>query len=450
MSQERRQEWITTLIISAGIALIPLNGVFIASSYSVIASDFGISFATSSILSIFHLAFTMAMQPLAGAIGDIAGRKRIFLLGLLGFALVSAIASTAQSFYQLIVYRSLLALLAAIIMPNGIALLKSALNAERMGFHLGLMAALSTLAGAIGFPIGTWLIGQSSWQALFWINVPLALITALLAFQQLKESQTPNHKIPPLAWGGMPLVPVILGVNIHNHLYPVPWLTPLAISLTLIVSVIVSWYILRTQESRQELGRFQRRGFWLALGMVGLLNLAIYAVFLIMPTWLMSSLHTSHQTASNYMALVIFSMAVGAPLTGMLIDKYGSRQPFLLASVGLASALLGLSLIEVDLVQSLLTAILILLGLSVGNIGTVAQHAALQASPRYAAALAMGLFSSNRYLWGIVGTAIVGLLISNDTVVNTSEGITVIRWVLIGTALPLFLLSFFLEKKPTQ
>jgi len=62
----------------------------------------------------------------------------------------------------------------------------------------------------------------------------------------------------------------------------------------------------------------------------------------------------------------------------------------------------------------------------------------------------MGLFSSNRYLWGIVGTAIVGLLISNDTVVNTSEGITVIRWVLIGTALPLFLLSFFLEKKPTQ
>lgn len=148
--------------------------------------------------SLFLAAFLLA----GGSLGDEFGRRRIFVLGILLFALASAGCGFALTIGQLIAARAVQGFGAALLVPGSLAIISSSFAAEERGRAIGTWSGFSAITAAIGPVLGGWLIEHVSWRAVFFINLPLALIVVLIAFWKVPESRSRDETRIDW-WGGL-------------------------------------------------------------------------------------------------------------------------------------------------------------------------------------------------------------------------------------------------------
>jgi EmrB/QacA subfamily drug resistance transporter len=150
--------------------------------------------AYSLLLSAFLLA--------GGSLGDEFGRRRIFLLGIALFASASAGCGLAQTIRQLIAARALQGIGAALLVPGSLAIISSSFAVEARGRAIGTWSGFSAVTAAVGPVLGGWLIEHVSWRAVFFINVPLALLVILISLWRVPESASEEGARPDW-WGGL-------------------------------------------------------------------------------------------------------------------------------------------------------------------------------------------------------------------------------------------------------
>ena len=137
--------------------------------------------AYSLLLSAFLLA--------GGSLGDQFGRRRIFLLGIALFAVASAGCGLASTIRQLIAARAALqGFGAALLVPGSLAIISSSFPVEDRGRAIGTWSGFSAITAAVGPVLGGWLIEHVSWRAVFFINIPLALLVILISLWRVPES----------------------------------------------------------------------------------------------------------------------------------------------------------------------------------------------------------------------------------------------------------------------
>lgn len=123
-----------------------------------------------------------------GALGDIFGRKRIFMLGVAIFALASLGCGLSTSLVQLIIARSLQGIGGALLVPGSLAIISASFNVERRGQAIGTWSGFTSITSAVGPVLGGWLVEYASWRWVFFINLPLALVVLLLTWRHVPES----------------------------------------------------------------------------------------------------------------------------------------------------------------------------------------------------------------------------------------------------------------------
>jgi EmrB/QacA subfamily drug resistance transporter len=145
-----------------------------------------------------------ALLLVGGSLGDIFGRRKIYVLGVAVFAAASACCGMARNIDMLIWARSLQGLGAALLVPGSLALITASFPEETRGQAIGMWSGFTAMAAAIGPVIGGWLIEHSTWRWVFFLNLPLALAIMLLS-PGVPESRNPNasHR---LDWPGALLV----------------------------------------------------------------------------------------------------------------------------------------------------------------------------------------------------------------------------------------------------
>ena len=142
-----------------------------------------------------------ALLLLGGALGDRYGRGRWLTLGVALFAAASAACAAAPNVASLLAARALQGVGAALVLPNSLAILGAAFDGTARARAVGLWAAASSVAAAIGPVIGGWLIDVSGWRAIFLINLPLAVATIGLAFLAVRDPP-PERGEAPLDFAG--------------------------------------------------------------------------------------------------------------------------------------------------------------------------------------------------------------------------------------------------------
>jgi len=160
--------------IALGNALVPLNSTMLVVALPAIARDAGVDLAAASWLITTYLIAMAALQPIGGRLGDRFGRRRLMLGALLYFGVASVGASLAQGLALLAFFRLQQALAAALIVPNGLGILRGAAG-ERAGMHFGLISAISGTAASLGPLVGSLLV-PLDWRLCFVINVPLVVL----------------------------------------------------------------------------------------------------------------------------------------------------------------------------------------------------------------------------------------------------------------------------------
>jgi EmrB/QacA subfamily drug resistance transporter len=149
-----------------------------------------------------------ALLLLGGAAGDHFGRLKLLIAGIALFVLASLACAFAQDLTLLLAARVVQGVGAAILLPNSLATLGGAFSGEERGRAIGTWAAASAIAGAVGPPLGGWLVDSIGWRSIFYINVPLGLLAILIAWHFVRESAAGKL---PLDWPGAISATLALG-----------------------------------------------------------------------------------------------------------------------------------------------------------------------------------------------------------------------------------------------
>src|SRR5579875_1614235 len=174
-SGERRagygHPWWTLLAVSLGVVMVGLDGTVVAIANPVIGRDLHASLAGLQWVTNGYLLCLAVLMITAGKLADRFGRKRVFLAGVVGFALASLGSGLSTSVGMLVFFRCLQGVAGALLMPSTLALLRAAFPPERLEMAVGIWGGTSAVAIAAGPIVGGLLVQHVSWESVFYINL---------------------------------------------------------------------------------------------------------------------------------------------------------------------------------------------------------------------------------------------------------------------------------------
>jgi len=393
--------------------------------------------ATTWLVAVYLL--TMAVgQPICGRIGDVHGRRRIYLLGLGVFAIASAACAFAPSLPWLLVFRALQAMAGALCIPNGIALVREAVPVERRGQSMGIIGMAAGTAAAVGPPVGGFLVHLGGWPAIFLANVPVIAVAAVLALRALPQTRPsgmqagrfdyPGSFLLGLALGAIVLVPAVMDdVGARGLAILLP--------LTVASGVLFLWRERRAETPVVDLGLFRHRHYRWACVSVSLSNFLLYTSLLAAPQLLERAWGYGVQTTG--MALAAFSaFAVFlGPVSGRWADTRGYWWP---ATTGAAVLAAGAAVLAISSAVAGIAAIvasLAVMGVGLGIASASVQTAAVESVPHEQTGSASGIFSTFRYFGSVVGSTILALSLSGELNPGETRPFTLLFAGMAGVAL---------------
>src|SRR6202451_1051428 len=191
--------------------------------------------------------FLAALILVGGSFGDRFGRRLIFIVGVLVFALASAACGLSQSIHQLIIARSIQGVGAALLVPGSLAIISTSFDEKSRGPAIGTWSGFTAITTAIGPVLGGWLVEHASWRWVFFINLPLATAVIAISLWHIPESRI--ESAGRVDWSGALLATVGLGGLVAGFMESVNlgWRNPLVFgSLILGVACLIALVIVES------------------------------------------------------------------------------------------------------------------------------------------------------------------------------------------------------------
>ena len=396
MERVSRSAWLTLAVVSVAVFMVAMELTIIALALPEIRA--ALAGTTPAALSWVVNAYSIvvaALLLLSGWLADRYGRRRIFRLGLALFALGSVAAGASTSIEMLIAARALQAVGGSMQYPAGLALLLDAFPRSRHQTAIGTWGAMGGLAAALGPALGAALIGAFGWRAVFYVNVPVALI-ALVAGTRILPESTGKVFETRVDMIGVPLASVGVGAVILGIVQGETWGWVTAPTLgsfaagALLVAAF-AWRSRRHPAPLFDLDLLHIRSF--VLGNLGSLFFALgfFALLVPLPSFIQRVWGWSVlETGLAYSVGPVVSFLV-APQAGRLADRIGNA-PLLTAgsACGMAGLLWLILTISTEPSLTRLLVATVLVGVSAGTGFSQLVGAALRdiPPPRYAMATA--------------------------------------------------------------
>jgi len=175
-----------------GSAIASIDATVVGIALPAIGRDFDTGLATLQWVVTAYTLTLAGLLLLAGALGDRYGRRRVFVIGVVWFALASALCGFAPDASTLIAARALQGVGAALLTPGSLAIIEASFRPSDRGRAIGAWSGLSGVATAIGPFLGGWLVQAVSWRLIFFINLPVAAAVVAVAWRHVPESHDPD------------------------------------------------------------------------------------------------------------------------------------------------------------------------------------------------------------------------------------------------------------------
>lgn len=280
--------------------------------------------SVSWVLTAYAIVFAALLVP-AGKLGDILGRRRVFVIGLLSFGIGSALCAAAPTLGLLVAARVLQGAGAAAVTPTSLGLLLPAFSPQRRASAMGGWAAIGAVGAAAGPPLGGFLT-EISWHWIFIVNVPLAATAAIAAVRVLKELRDPDRPALPDALGAGLLIAAVSLATLGLVKGP-GWGWDLRVVGSFAVAAALgAWFVARSRRHPTpvlELEIVRVPAFALASASAALFFAAFAAMLVSNVIFLTSVWHYSSLEAGLALTPGPLAAAASAPISGRLASRFG-------------------------------------------------------------------------------------------------------------------------------
>lgn len=283
--------------------------------------------------------FLSALLLVGGSLGDHYGRRKIFVIGVVIFALASAACGFAASVHQLIAARAVQGVGAALLIPGSLAIISNSFSESERGRAIGTWSGFSAITASAGPVLGGWLIEHVSWRAVFFINLPLALIIVVISLKHVGESSNPEKT--KIDWAGAVLAALGLGALVYGLIESsrTGFGDRLVIFVLIAAAVLLIGFILfeaRSSHPMLPLSLFRSRTFTGTNILTFLLYAALGGTLFFLPLNLIQVQHYAATAAGAALLPFILLMFVLSRWSGGLVARYGGRLPLIVGPLVVA------------------------------------------------------------------------------------------------------------------
>ncbi|HEU5062818.1 MAG TPA: MFS transporter [Solirubrobacterales bacterium] len=403
------RKWWTLAGACAGLFVLMLDSTVVALALPEIRHDVDASAEGLQWMMNGYLLTIAVLVVTAGRLGDMFGRKRVFLAGMALFAVGSVVSGAAEDQTALIAGRVLQGAGAAPMLSLSLALVCNVFPSEEQPRALGIWAAVSAIALAVG-PLAGGVLIELDWRVIFWMNLPVCALGIAITLANAPESTDPGAG-SRVDWPGLAFLSAGLTAVVLALVQSQAWSAGAALALGLagLLLLLGFWAIEhRVRDPIVEFALFRNGPYFGASAAAFCLVGAYWAVMFFQPQYLQDARDHSPILSGLMILPVTAPMVFVSPFSGRLIARFGARR---LMTAGMLCGTLGLLVltrVEADSPYGLLLAGYLLFGVALGLVYAPMSTAAMAAMPGEKVGIASGVLAMDRVLAGAVALAAVG------------------------------------------
>ncbi|WP_406410947.1 MFS transporter [Streptomyces halstedii] len=414
--------WKALAFIALAQLMVVLDATIVNIALPSAQTDLGISEGNKQwVITAYALAFG-GLLLFGGRIADLWGRKRTFVVGLLGFALASALGGAAQGQAMMFGSRALQGVFGALLAPAALSLLAVMFtDAKERAKAFGIYGAIAGGGGAVGLILGGFLTEYLNWRWTFFVNIPFAVLAAAGAYFVIREPAGGRNRspldIPGVVLSTLGLVSLVYG---FTRAESAGWSDSLTVGMFIAAGVLLVAFVATESRVRSPLLPLRvltdrnRGGVYLSLGLA---VIAMFGLFLFLTYYLQvvqgySPVKTGFAFMPMIAGMITGSTQIGARLMTRVPPRLLMGPGFLVAAVGM------LLLTQLDLDTSYAGVILpaqLLLGLGMGTAFMPAMSLATHGIEPRDAGVASAMVNTSQQVGGAIGTALLNTIAAGAT-----------------------------------
>jgi len=416
---DNRRRWTIMLAVMLGLFLSAMDQTIVGTAMPRIIAELSGLKLYSWVFTSYMLSST-TFVPIVGKMGDIYGRKRFFLAGIVIFLIGSVLSGVSQSMMQLIIFRGVQGVGGGFIFANAFAIVGDLFAPAERGRYAGMMSGVFGLASVIGPLVGGSITDNLNWRWVFYVNIPLGL-AALVVLSAVLPASPPRDSARKLDYRGAvalagAIVPLLLGFSWAGNQYS--WSDPRVVG-SFIASgamLVVFLFIERAaDEPIVPLPIFRNPVFAVAAAATFVSGTALFSGTVYIPLFMQGVLHFSATNAGLVTMPMTVSMVAGSMIGGQVVSRTGRYK--WISVLGMAIACGGmylLSLLSMHSRQTTGMADMAVLGFGLGFTIPTLVLAAQNAVPYSMLGVSSSFIQFSRSVGGTIGVAVMGSVLTRQ------------------------------------
>ncbi|MEU6718130.1 MFS transporter [Nonomuraea sp. NPDC046802] len=419
--------WLVLLAVCLGVIMVMLDGTVVGIANPVIQADLGASLSDLQWVTSGYLLALAVFLITAGKLGDLFGHKRVFLIGVAGFAISSvgigfsaelgAVIPGLSPIGALIALRVLQGLFGALLQPAALALLRSAFPGEKLNQAMGAWGAIIGLSSAAGPIVGGVLVEKVSWESVFFINAPVGIIALIMGMLLIKENRA--QTLARIDWLGVLLLSGAMFSLVWTIIKAPEWGWGDSTTLTFMgaFAVLVGAFIFWQSKAKQPLvplSLFANPSISIGTVLMMMVAFAMFGAMFFLGFFFQGVHGLTPLEAGMRMLPMSAGMIVASPLAGMAIGRFGPKITMAGGLLITAASMFLMSRLSIDasFIESGLPFLLLAFGLSPVFVG--ATEIIVGNAPVELSGVAAGVQQSAMQVGGALGTAILGAVMAAE------------------------------------